>query len=169
MSDWGIQTEGMDETVEKLVRMALDFKEDVGRNLNNLGQYVSFMCKVELADVRYRGELEKSFVVEVDTSRLQVQIYPQAKHRMFVRMGTRPHWAPIGPLKLWAAAKLGDERLAYPVQWSIHEHGTSMRQMEKRGEKANPWPARVVIRPDFTQALQRTAESIGADIVEHFK
>ena len=91
-------------------------------------------------------------------------MYPTAHHRMFVWMGTRPHWAPIGPLKRWAAVKLNDEDAAYAVQWSIATEGTSVYQERKRGTKANPWPKRVVTREDFQIALKRTAEHIGANI-----
>ena len=85
-------------------------------------------------------------------------------YRMFVRMGTRPHWAPIGPLKRWAAVKLGDENAAYAVQRSIAKRGTSMYQVAKRGSKDNPWPQRVVGRGDFASALTRTAEGLGKKI-----
>jgi hypothetical protein len=87
---------------------------------------------------------------------------------MFVRMGTRPHWAPIGPLKRWAAVKLGDEKAAYPVQRSIAKYGTSMYQLGKRGDKANPWPARVLARNDFQTAVRKTADETAVEITAAF-
>jgi hypothetical protein len=41
-----------------------------------------------------------------------------------VEEGTRPHWAPIGPLLLWAQRVLGDARAAYRVRWAIYRRGT---------------------------------------------
>jgi hypothetical protein len=42
----------------------------------------------------------------------------------YVERGTRPHWVPIQPLKLWAIRVLDDERAAYAVQWNIARYGT---------------------------------------------
>ena len=42
----------------------------------------------------------------------------------YVEWGTRPHWAPIQPLKIWALRKFGDERIAYRVRATIARHGT---------------------------------------------
>jgi hypothetical protein len=159
-----VYTEGFDDLVDNLVAMATDYRKIVVRQFGNLGEMVRYMCRVELADVRYTGALEQSFVVEVRPA-MEVRIYPTAAHRMYVRMGTRPHWAPIGPLKRWAAVKLGDEQAGYKVQHGIAKHGTSMWQQRKRGTKANPWPERVLARADFQRALDKTAKNIGAEIV----
>ncbi|MCH9674534.1 MAG: hypothetical protein K0U93_24055 [Gammaproteobacteria bacterium] len=43
--------------------------------------------------------------------------------------GSRPHWAPIAPLKRWARIKLGDERIAYAVQRVIARRGTKGKHM----------------------------------------
>lgn len=50
----------------------------------------------------------------------------------YVEEGTDPHWAPIGPLKLWAIRKLGDERAAYAVQRAIAKRGTEGAHMFRR-------------------------------------
>lgn len=50
-----------------------------------------------------------------------------------VEHGSRPHWAPIGPLKAWAAKKLGDERAAYALQRAIAVRGTRAHGMFHRG------------------------------------
>ena len=46
-----------------------------------------------------------------------------------VEEGSRPHWAPIGPLKLWAKRKLGNEGAAYAVQAVIAKRGTKGHHM----------------------------------------
>lgn len=50
----------------------------------------------------------------------------------YVEFGTRPHWAPIAPLKLWAIRKFGDERMAYVAQQRIAFIGTQPVEMFKR-------------------------------------
>lgn len=46
-----------------------------------------------------------------------------AKHSEAMEYGTRPFYAPIKPLKKWAAKKLGDENIAYAVQKKIAKEG----------------------------------------------
>ena len=53
-----------------------------------------------------------------------VYVGSQAPYAQAVDEGSRPHWAPIAPLKRWAARKLGDERAAYAVRWAIARRGT---------------------------------------------
>jgi hypothetical protein len=50
-------------------------------------------------------------------------------HILYVEEDTRPHWAPIRPLKRWARRKLGNERLAYAIQWQIARRGTKGKHM----------------------------------------
>lgn len=74
-----------------------------------------------------------------------------------VERGTRPHWAPIAPLKLWAQRVLGNERAAYAIQRSIARHGTRARKMFARVEAL--LPARLQARmqraaADFVAALR---------------
>ena len=47
--------------------------------------------------------------------------------------GSRPHWAPIGPLKLWARRVLGNEGLAYAVRAAIAKRGTKGKFMFRDG------------------------------------
>lgn len=51
--------------------------------------------------------------------------------------GSKPHWAPIGPLKLWARRILGDEGLAYAVRAAIAKRGTKGAYMFRDGFKAS--------------------------------
>jgi hypothetical protein len=53
----------------------------------------------------------------------------QAPYAPYVEEGTAPHWAPIGPLLLWARRVLGNERAAYAVQRAIARRGTRGRHM----------------------------------------
>jgi len=159
-----IKTEGLEELTRSLEGFPRIYQSVVVRNLGVLGGRIRYFCQQEVRDIRYTGRLENSFISTVDGAKHEVRVWPTAGHAIFVRLGTRPHWAPIGPLKAWARVKLGDENLAYPVQRSIAKHGTSMWHKRKRGTKANPWPLRVVARGDFRTALDATANRIGKDL-----
>lgn len=76
-----------------------------------------------------QGDLLKSVVSEYrEKGRTQEIVFgPDAKHAIFILKGTRPHWAPIEPLKEWARRKLGDEQLGYAVQKKIARRGTEAR------------------------------------------
>lgn len=56
-----------------------------------------------------------------------------APYARYVEEGTRPHWAPIAPLKLWARRVLGDEGAAYAVQRKIAQEGTDPQPFVGRG------------------------------------
>jgi len=160
----GTTVEGLDQLTSRLEGMPQVYREVVIGNLMTLGGRVVYLCQLELEGVKYTGALERSLSSSIDPDAPSLIVGPTAPHSIFVRRGTRPHWAPIGPLKRWAAWKLGNENLAYPVRWSIHEYGTSREQMKKRGTMANPWPARVVARGDFQVALEATGDRIGKEL-----
>lgn len=50
-----------------------------------------------------------------------------------LEFGSRPHWAPIAPLKLWAKRILGDESAAWAVRAAIAKRGTRPRRMFRDG------------------------------------
>jgi hypothetical protein len=164
MAEDGIRTEGLKELIGGLEGAEKLYKSIVTGNLMALGGRIVYFCQRELQDVKYTGKLERSLSSHVDASGPRLTVGPTAPHSIFVRMGTRPHWAPIAPLKRWAKWKLGDESAAYPVQKSIAKHGTSMYQQRKRGTKSNPWPLRVVERGDFKTALTATGKRIGENL-----
>lgn len=137
----------------------------VATNFGVLGGRVVYLMRKELADIRYTGALEKSVGHEVSMWRMQVTIKPTAKHTPFVYPGTRPHWAPIAPLKRWAAVKLGDAQAGYAVQRSIAKHGTSVWAARKYGTSGgNPFPERTLKRGDTQTAITHTAKRIGLDL-----
>lgn len=159
-----LKAEGIEEVRQGLLNAIKQYRRIVEVNFMTLGKRTAYFCRRELEDVRYTGKLERSFVSEIDAAKSELVVHPTAKHAKCVRTGTRPHWAPIGPLKDWARWKLGDAAAAYPVQRSIAAYGTSMYQLRKRGTKANPWPVRVVKRGDFRVALEATGGRIGHDL-----
>jgi len=71
----------------------------------------------------------------------------QAPYSPYVEEGTAPHWAPIGPLLLWARRVLGNERAAYAVQRAIARRGTRGRHMFR--------DALAAVRPRMEGMLQQ--------------
>lgn len=49
-----------------------------------------------------------------------------------VEKGTKNHWVPIEPLKLWAMRTHGDEQVAYAIRHQIAKKGTKGHFMFKR-------------------------------------
>lgn len=74
----------------------------------------------------------------------------QASYAPYVEEGTAPHWAPIGPLKLWARRVLGNERAAYAVQRAIARRGTRGRHMFR--------DAMAAVRPRMESILRAAME-----------
>jgi HK97 gp10 family phage protein len=74
----------------------------------------------------------------------------QAPYAPYVEEGTAPHWAPIGPLKLWARRVLGNERAAYAVQRAIARRGTRGRHMFR--------DAMAAVRPRMEGILRQAIE-----------
>ena len=56
-------------------------------------------------------------------------------YSLFVEEGTRPHWAPIQPLKDWARRVLGDENAAYAIQQKIAQEGTEGQHFARAGSQ----------------------------------
>ena len=153
---------GLDRIVGRLADPRMRKLVAVGFDV--LGKRVVYLMRKELADIRYTGALEKSVGHEVSMWRMQVAIEPTAKHTLYVYKGTRPHWAPIAPLKRWAAVKLGDEQAGYAVQRSIKEYGTSVWFKRKHGTMDNPFPERTLKRGDTQVAIRNTAKRLGLDL-----
>jgi len=80
------------------------------------------------------GILRLSMTGEVlnDSNSIIGRISTPSIYGAAVEFGTRPHWVPIEPLKLWARRKLGDESIAYAVQRKIARVGTKGAFMFKR-------------------------------------
>ena len=167
MPNIALKRQGFEELGGSLANFKHIYHQFVSANLETLGRRTMYLCEVELEDVRYTGYLAASFIVIVDPEAKGVEIFPLASHAIYIRMGTRPHWCPIGPLKPWALMKLGDEKAAYAVQRSIADFGTSRWQLYTRGMYSNPWPLRVIARSDFQVALRHTSDRIGQQLASN--
>ena len=57
------------------------------------------------------------------------EVFSPLAYVSHVEFGTRPHWVPIRPLKLWAKRKFGDENIAYAVRAVIAKRGTRAQKI----------------------------------------
>ena len=73
-----------------------------------------------------------------------------------VEYGTRPHFPPVAPLKLWVKAKLGITNeaeitsAAYGIARKISKHGTKPQKFIERATDK--------MRPDFARKFEKTVE-----------
>lgn len=116
-------------------------------NFQTLGSGVARIMRSKLEPVRFKGTLARSVNSEMDLGELSLSVGPTAAHAPYVFYGTKPHWAPIAPLKEWCRWKFGDERAAWAVQRSIAKYGTN-RGYAKRGLKG-AWQSSHGIGFDF--------------------
>lgn len=123
-------------------------RQEVGRAIQVLVEEIATNVR-EAAPVA-TGNLRASVGTEVtpgtDASILvrgQAFTGKQAPYAEFVSTGTRPHFPPIAPLKIWARIVLGDEKAAWRVA----------RAIAKRGTKANARFAKAIATfPPDTQS-----------------
>ena len=95
-----------------------------------------------------RNSIAQGHEVTVQNPNVFGKVSSPLSYALPVETGSRPHWAPIGPLKLWAKRILGDEAAAYAVQWAIARRGTKGWFMFKKGfaqakPKVERWFAQV--------------------------
>lgn len=174
-SDWGIEISHDAEVLIARLNSAPRTTADlIEKNLRTVGGTIAAKMRKELDVVKYRGTLARSVSTEYSAAHpyYTIKVGPTAKHAAIVRTGTRPHWAPIGPLKEWARWKLGDESAAYAVQKSIAKKGTSMYLMRKGlAEKTEygyglDYPGRTLARNDVQLMIERTSRRIPLELID---
>lgn len=74
----------------------------------------------------FLGYLARSIApgVVISTNQIIGNVQTSVRYAQPVETGSKPHWPPIAPLRLWAKRKLGDERLAFAVARAIARRGT---------------------------------------------
>ena len=154
---------GMDQKVQLVVRS----------NFTALGYKGVSVMKRVLEFVKATGAEQQSVKFDFDEKALEVRVFPTARHAIFTRTGTRPHWAPIAPLKLWAALRFGDESVAYAIQRNIAKFGTSQYLVQK-GHPFNEqtqygmglnFPKATLSQGDMQSSIHNTARRLGIDLV----
>ncbi len=115
-------------------KAALLLAQDLDRHTNREGSLLVGKVKQRITKMKKvdQGELRKSISYETRRNgpRNELKVGPSAKHAIFIHEGTKPHWAPLGSLLLWAKRvkpKLTPvERtfFAKRVQFKIARYGT---------------------------------------------
>ena len=102
--------------------------------------------------------------VKVDDRSIGVEV-SLLEYWKYIEHGTRPHWAPIAPLKEWVRVKPllprpmangklpTPDQLAYMVRWKIHEEGTEGKDDFSRA-----------LQETWAQFAQEVADAVTADI-----
>lgn len=129
-----IETQNIDVIAARFRRAPRTAADLIEKNLRTVGGLLVRQMRIELRPVKYTGQTERSVSTEYTANPpiYEIKVGPTAKQREVIRTGSKPHYAPIAPLKVWARWKLGDESAAYAVQKSIAKHGTS-KWLERKG------------------------------------
>ncbi len=171
--DLSIETQGIQAAAERYRRAPRVVDDYIQKNLRGLGKVLVAKMRHELKPVKYTGSTERSVSIEYTANApyYTLEVGPTSPNAKFVRTGSKPHYAPIGPLKRWAAWKLGDANAAYAIQKSIAKFGTSQHLKRKGlGEAISGhgiglnYPARTLARNDVKLAIDRTTKRIPLDI-----
>lgn len=82
--------------------------------------FVAELMKTK-APVGVEGALRDSIVPVIDSSAMTAEIKPLARYADAVETGSKPHWAPIDPLRAWAEMHGMN---VYTLRASIAKKGT---------------------------------------------
>ncbi len=164
--------ENADLLINKFRRFPQEMRQVVDANFQTLGIKVINIMQRKLQVARATGREQGSISAEYDPGQMTLEVGPTAEHAKYTFYGTRPHWAPIAPLKEWANLRFGDESIAYKVRWSIHLYGTSRGYLGKPGAYIGPTGGigldflRLTVEDgNFKSNLTNTARRIGTDLV----
>lgn len=172
---FGVELEARNVKVvaERYRRAPRTVADYIEKNLRGLGKMLVSKMRIELRPVKFTGQTERSVstAYEANPPYYTITVGPTAPQAKVIRTGSRPHTPPIGPLKRWAAWKLGDANAAYAVQKSIAKYGTS-RWLEKKGigERVSghgiglDYPGRTLARNDVQTLIDRTSKRIPLDV-----
>lgn len=152
-----LDTHDLELAMRALKRTAAGWLDVLRDEAQTMSHTVVWVMRNELEAVRYTGQMERSVNANIVAQRggVEVTVGPTVPYATYIRYGTRPHWAPIAPLKRWAMWKLGDERAGYAVQRSIAKFGTSRWAEQLYGTKENPYDERTMNRPETRLAIER--------------
>ncbi|MEI6221183.1 MAG: hypothetical protein WCP97_00565 [bacterium] len=100
------------------------------------------------------GQLKQGIQRTITTSsNITGKVYPSTAYAAPIEDGSRPHWAPIEPLKIWAKQHGMKENAAYAIQKKIAKNGT----------KARPFFAPAIA--DVERQASKTLEDAGIKIL----
>jgi hypothetical protein len=76
-----------------------------------------------------RGTLQGMVASDGRTTSAELGGVSTREYVNYLEFGTRAHWPPLKPLKLWALRKFGDEKIGYMVARKIAKQGTWAKGM----------------------------------------
>ncbi len=131
MAKWEVRTPTIKAQIERYRRAPRVAGDVIEKNLIVLSHVVMGKERAILSVMQYTGKTGRSVATEYEANPpyYKISIGPFVGDRkvpIYLLLGTKPHAAPIEPIKEWARWKLGDERRWYPVWRSIKLHGTSV-------------------------------------------
>jgi HK97 gp10 family phage protein len=138
-----IQVKGLDELISNMGEAGASVIPLTRSALNKSALAIKTRAKanVPVAFGKLKGGL--SHTVEDDVRGI---VWSKKNYGIFVELGTRPHWAPIEPLKRWAQLKLGNASLGYAVQ----------KKIAMKGTKAQPF-----MQPAVIESMQDIRSNFG--------
>ena len=114
------------------------------------------------APVGVSGEMRASIGTEVkhiSGTDVQGRVGTSVQYGIYVEKGTRPHWPPLEPLKLWVQRKLDVqdvEGVARAIQRKIGYHGTKAQPKLKEAYAKT----KNQVQGYFAAALERMAQAM---------
>jgi len=87
------------------------------------------VLEIERDKLEVSGDLKGSIYSDVDEANMTATLGSNQKHAVWVHEGTKPHWAPLAPLRTWVVMKMGlsgeeADKKAKLVQIGIAKKGT---------------------------------------------
>lgn len=149
------------EVLAKLDKMSVAFKKALREAVISSSEVIAMdakgFCPVNTGRLRasirplyYRGGLSSEVGTDVF-------------YAPFVEFGTEPHWAPIEPLKYWAAQKMRRRKNANPDSLAY----AAQKKIAREGNTPQPFlfPAYEVEKPNF---VEKATEAITEELKRQF-
>lgn len=160
MLDINIDTTEIYEAISAMGTAEVWIPQIIDRLMPPLGATVSRIMKEQVRPRSYTGTLEASIGSEYNSATKAVTIGPTAKRGQLdagriLQEGTNPiPSAPWKPIQKWAASKGIASREAFFI----------LRKIRNEGISAHPFLEETMVRGDFRDAVEATAQAIGAEI-----
>ena len=162
MIAYEVEVRNLSEQINKLGRYDQIVNKRLREGMTSSVQTIERNAKME-APVGVSGELRAKITHRVEGFGQEIKgiAGSYANYAVYVETGTRPHWAPIEPLKLWVQRKFGASgkeisAIAHAVQRAIARRGTKAQPYMKKGYNRS----KSDIRKFFRRALGKIVDDI---------
>ena len=168
-----VSIEGAQPIIDRLEDWDERFAQYARANLQTLGGVIAYVERSKMRPKKYTGAMERSVSITIDVKpwAAELRVGPTAKHSIFVRLGTRPHWAPIAPLIRWAQWKLGTPIQGRPYVASATDATRAayavQRAIAMRGIKAFDFVQMTLDDGRVQTGVRNTARRLGVDLAAY--